>query len=57
MYFTVETIRLGGDGPQVTTFALKDIKLVYIILILVTRGFTWKFLLDSNFSDYNYFIA
>ena len=27
------------------------------ILIVVTRGYSWKFLLKSNFSHYNYFNA
>ena len=58
MFFTVETMRLGGAWPQVTNFALKDnLIILYIILILVTRGYSRKFLLDSNFSNYNYCTA
>ena len=58
MSFTVETMRLGGAWPQVINFALKDnLIILYIILILVTRGYSRKFLLDSNFSNYNYFTA
>ena len=58
MFFTVETMRLGGAWPQVINFALKDnLIILYIILILVTRGYSRKFLLDSNFSNYNYCTA
>ena len=58
MSFTVEAMRLEGTWPQVTNFALKDnLIILYIVLILVTRGYSWKFLLDSNFSNYNYFSA
>ena len=54
MYFTVETMRLGGDWPRVTNFVVKD-KL--ITLFYTHPGYSWKFVLNRNFSDYNCFIA
>ena len=57
MYFTVETMRLGGDWPRVTNFSLKDNLIILFILILVTCGYSWKFVLNSNFSDYYCFIS
>ena len=38
MYFTVETMRLGGDWPRVTNFDHKD-KL--IILFYTRPGYSW----------------
>ena len=38
MYFTVETMTLGGDWPQVTNFALKD---NLIILYYTHPGYLW----------------
>ena len=56
MYFTVETMRLGGDWPQVTNFVLKD-NLIILYYTHPDPGYSWKFLLNSNFSDYNCFIV
>ena len=38
MYFTVETMRLGGDWPQVTNFVLKD---NLIISFYTHPGYSW----------------
>ena len=38
MYFTVETMRLGGDWPRVTNFVLKD---DLIILFCTHPGYWW----------------
>ena len=38
MYFTVETMRLGGDWPRVTNFVLKD---NLIILFYTHPGYSW----------------
>ena len=38
MYFTVETMRLGGDWPQVTNFVLKG---NLIILYYTHPGYSW----------------
>ena len=48
---------LGGDWPRVTNFGLKDNLIILFILILVTCGYSWKFELNSSFSDYYCFIS
>ena len=56
MYFTVETMRLGEDWPQVTILVLKDM-LIILYSANPDPGYSSKLLLNSNFSDYNCFIV
>ena len=54
MYFTVKTMRLGGDWPQVTNFALKD---NLVISYYTHPSYSWLLMeipTRQHFRDYDY---